>query len=58
VKQKADETAPLASVNMVFILPMEFKAADNDEGVEEQVMAQLTLDHIAGYIQRKRSVGT
>lgn len=27
VKQKTDETAPSASVNMVLILPMEFKAA-------------------------------
>jgi hypothetical protein len=39
VKQKADETTPLASVTMVFILPMEFMALADDEE-----MAQLTLD--------------
>jgi hypothetical protein len=44
IKQKADETAPSASVNMVFILPMEFKAPTSDEEAEEQAMAQLTLD--------------
>jgi hypothetical protein len=44
VKQKADETAPSASVNMVFILPMEFMAIADDEGVGEQAMAQLALD--------------
>jgi hypothetical protein len=31
VKQKADETAPLASFNMIFVLPMELKAPTHDE---------------------------
>jgi hypothetical protein len=44
VKQKADETAPSASINMVFILPMEFKAPTDDEEAEEQAMAQQTVD--------------
>jgi hypothetical protein len=44
VKQKADEPAPSASVNMVFVLPMEFKAPTDDEEIDEQAMAQLTLD--------------
>jgi hypothetical protein len=44
VKQKADETAPSASVNMVFVLSMEFKAPTDDEEAKELAMAQLTLD--------------
>jgi hypothetical protein len=44
VKQKADETAPSASANIVFILPMELKAPSDDEETKEQAMAQLTLD--------------
>jgi hypothetical protein len=44
VKQKTNETAPSASINMVFILPMEFKAPTDDEEAEEQAMAELTLD--------------
>jgi hypothetical protein len=43
-KQKADEPAPSASVNMVFVLPMEFKAPFDDEEAKEQAMAQLSLD--------------
>jgi hypothetical protein len=39
IKQKDDETAPSASVNMVFVLPMEFKALFDDEETKEQVMA-------------------
>jgi hypothetical protein len=42
--KKADETASLASVNMVFFLPMEFKAPTDDEEPDEQEMAQLILD--------------
>ena len=41
VKEKADEVEA-ASVNMVFVLPMEFKASSNGEA--EQTMAQLSLD--------------
>jgi hypothetical protein len=32
---------------MVFILLMEFKTSADDEGVEEQAMAQLTLDPVS-----------
>jgi hypothetical protein len=39
VKEKADESAPSASINMVFILPMKFKAPSDDEEAKEQVMA-------------------
>jgi hypothetical protein len=45
VKGKADESELSASVNMVFILPMEFKTPSYDEK-EEQAMAQLTLDRM------------
>jgi hypothetical protein len=41
--RKADEFEPSASVNMVFVLPMEFKAPSDDKE-EERAMAQLTLD--------------
>jgi hypothetical protein len=44
MKQKADEAAPSASVNMVFIFPLEFKAPNDDEETKEQAMSQLTLD--------------
>jgi hypothetical protein len=50
VKQKADESAPSALVNMAFILPMEFKAPSHDEEVGEPAMAQLTLDPISSHI--------
>ena len=40
-KEKADEVEA-ASVNMVFVLPMEFKASSNEE--VQQTMAQLSLD--------------
>ena len=40
-KEKADEVEA-ASVNMVFVLPMEFKASS--DGEVEQAMAQLSLD--------------
>ena len=40
-KKEADGTE-VASVNMVFVLPMEFKALSNEE--VEQTMAQLSLD--------------
>jgi len=41
VKEKADDVEA-ASVNMVFVLPMEFKASSDEE--VEQTMAQLSLD--------------
>jgi hypothetical protein len=37
VKGKADESEPSASVNMVFILPMEFKAPSDDEEEERRM---------------------
>jgi hypothetical protein len=44
IKQKTNETAPSALVNMVFILPMEFKAPSDKEEAEVQAMAQLALE--------------
>jgi hypothetical protein len=53
VKQKADnKTTPSASVNMVFILQMEFKAPTDDEEVEVQAMAQLTLDPMLATVDK------
>lgn len=42
-KEKADEFAMSASVNMVVILPLEFKALSDDDE-EEPVVAKLNLD--------------
>ena len=51
VKETADEVEA-ASVNMVFNLPMEFKASF-DEDVE-QTMAQLSLDHMQATFDKPR----
>jgi hypothetical protein len=45
IKQKTDETTPSTSINMVFILLMEFKAPA-DEDSEGVAIAQLMLDPI------------
>ena len=54
-KDKADEV-PTASVNMVFVLPMEFKAP-SDEDVE-QAMSKLSLDPIPATFEKLEETQT